>query len=76
MDQNQKTQKLLQKVQAFIKSSDALIADSQKKLARLEDNLQKIDDQHARAQAAIDKDIKKIIQAMDYQTAKFVKETE
>ena len=76
MDQNQQLNQLLDQANQTIKSSDQAIQISQKKLAQLKKDVKKIDQEHAQAQAEIDADIEKIVQDMDYQTAKFIKNTE
>lgn len=73
---NAAIQDALSQAMAAVKRADEEIEKSDKLLSQLKIDLKKIDEDNQRAQGAVDKDIIRIVQDMDEQTANFVLETE
>lgn len=76
MNQDQKTQQILNQVQTALKRSDDAIKTGRANLAKLDEDLKIIDEKNNKAQHNIDQEIVKIVQDMDEATVQFVKDTE
>ena len=69
-------QAILNQTQAILQKADEAIAGSQNFLAKLESDLAVAEQKYEKDQAAVDQDIKRIVQRMDDDTIQFVKDTE
>lgn len=67
---------ILSEVQASLARSDEAIASSEALLENLERDRKKSEEEYEKAQAAVDRDIKRIVQGMDEATVQFVAATE
>ncbi|GEM_PF-2340578 len=73
---NTTVQDALSRATATIKRSEEAVEKSNQLLVQLKTELKKIDEDNQRAQDAVDKDIVRIVQDMDEETANFVLATE
>jgi len=73
---NAAAQDALSRAIATVKSSEEAIEKSNQLLTQLKTELKKIDEDNQSSQEAIDKDIVRIVQDMDEETANFVLVTE
>lgn len=69
-------QTILSQTQAILQKADEAITASQNFRAKLENELAVADAEYEKAQAAVDQDIKRVVQRMDDDTIQFVKDTE
>lgn len=67
---------ILSQVQASLQKADEAIVGSQNFLTKLESDLASAEKEYEKDQAAVDQDIKRIVQRMDEDTIQFVKDTE
>ncbi len=76
MDQYQKSQQILNQIQAVLKRSDNALYTGRTNLAKLQRDLEIIEEKNKSAQAAIDEQLVQTIQDMDETTVKFIRGTE